>query len=69
MIRSPRLWAGVAVGLAAAWLLTRHEDEPRAFVGGWWNTPKPIRRQGRLLRRQGSEYRPSFWPFSIGRTG
>lgn len=69
MIRSPRLWAGVAVGLVGAWLLCRPDTDVKAFTGGWLNTPKPIRRQGRLLRNQGSEYRPSFWPFSLGGTG
>lgn len=50
MIRSPRLWAGVAVGIAATWLLCRPRSGVRAFTGGVSYEPRPLRRQGRLLR-------------------
>lgn len=52
MIRSPRFWLGVVVGGLGLVLLRGSDEGPKAFVGGWLNTPKPLRREGRLLRDQ-----------------
>lgn len=52
MIRSPRFWLGIGVGVLGLVLLRGPAPGPKAFVGGWLNTPKPLRREGRLLRDQ-----------------
>jgi hypothetical protein len=49
LIRSGTFWAGALVGATACWFW-RRTTGPLAFTGGVTYEPKPLRRQGRLLR-------------------
>lgn len=62
MVTDPRFWWGVALGAAAYCVLYGWPEATYTQAGVGGMVPKPLRREGRLLRGL-SGRPPAWWPF------